>query len=421
VRGPLTRFQRVAVSLSVTLGVSFATILAAVTNPVEAGSTTIAASPVSASFLASGEGWILSGYHCSSGVCLAVKRTMNDGRTWTSLPLPSNLRKVANPTSASYFPLVQQSIYFANAMDGWIYGSAPLGGSGGDLNLSYNAQIWSTHDGGTTWSALDTKSLGMSFDVLTVAASRGWVYAISWLKNQTFGLWRSSVATDLWQRLSTPTLYSAAGGTNMEGALIFKGSGGWLMLGNDRGTTAGARLSGSGRWVKWSAPCDNVGGSFSAPVAYSATTLVGVCTIGGFGGDVAPGTPHYLKLQSNWVYVSHDAGLTFIPTFHMVVGGSSEYLDQLPSLPASPSTGKIVVAKSVPHGVKVSDHLFLTQNGGKTWSSVYATPLSSFFPLIQFVSFASTSLGYAIVQKSPTTSDLIVSTNGGQTWHVSTT
>jgi hypothetical protein len=421
VRESLTIFQRVIVGLSVTLGVSFATILAVVTSPIEAGSTTIAASPVSASFLASGEGWILSGYHCSSGVCIAVKRTMNDGRTWTSLPLPSKLRNVAKPTSANYFPLVLQNIYFANAMDGWIYGSAPLAGTFGGMNLSFNAQIWSTHDGGATWSAVDTKSLGMRFDVLTVAASRGSVYAVSWLKNQTFGLWRSSVATDSWQRLSTPILYPAAGGTNMEGVLTFKGANGWLTLGNDRGTTASARLSSSGTWVKWPAPCGNVGDSFSAPVAYSATTLVDVCTIGGYGGDVVPGTPHYLKLQSNWVYISHDAGLTFVPTNQVLVDGSSLYLDQLPSLPASPAPQKIVVAKSVSRGLKTEDHLYLTENGGKTWHSVYATPPTAFSPIIQSVSFASPALGYAIVQRSTTTSALIISTNGGQTWHVSNT
>jgi hypothetical protein len=418
VRRSLNKFEHVAVSVSIVLCVSVATVFPMVAP--DAGSTTIATtSPVSASFLPSGEGWILSGYHCSSGVCIEVKRTLNDGRTWTSLPLPTGLRTVANLTSASYFPLVQQNIYFADAENGWIYGSAQLGGSGGDMNLSYNAETWSTHDGGATWSAIDTKSLGMRFDVLTMAASRGSVYAISWLKNQTFGLWRSSIATDSWRRLSTPTLYPAAGGSNMEGALIFKGTNGWLMMGNDRGATASARLASSGRWVKWTAPCDNVGSSFSAPVAYSATSLVAVCTIGGFGGGVAPGTPHYLKLQSNWVYSSHDAGLTFVPSYRVVADGSSEYLDQLPSLPASPAPGKILVAKSVSHGVKVSDHLYLTQNGGKTWSSVYATPLISFFPLIQFVSFASSSLGYAIVQRTTTTSALIISTNGGLTWHAS--
>ena len=400
----------------VTIGIFFASTLAVGGASSEAGSTTISTSPVSASFLPSGEGWILTGYHCPSGVCIAVKRTMNDGTSWTSLRILSGLRTVGNPTSSSYFPLVQQNIYFANAKDGWIYGSVRHGGVA-VTNDTYEAEIWSTHNGGATWSAVPTKSLGMKFGVLTVSSSRRFVYAISWLGN-TFGLWRSSITSDSWQRVRTPTLYSAAGGSNTEGALIFKGANGWLMLGNDRGATAGARLTSSGRWVTWRAPCDNVGGSFSAPVANSSTTLVDVCTIGGFGGDVARGTPPYLKQQTNWVYTSNDAGLTFEPTSQVVLNGSSLYLDSLlPGLPASPSPGKIVVAKSVSRGMKTSDHLYLTQNGGQTWRSVYATPLMSFFPVIQFVSFASTKLGYAIVETSATTSELIISTNGGRTWH----
>jgi len=184
----------------------------------------------------------------------------------------------------------------------------------------------------------------MKFDVLSVAASRGSVYAIGWLTGQTFGLWRSSVTTDSWQRLRTPTLDAAAGGSNMEGALILRGVNGWLLVGNDRGATAGARLTSSGRWVKWTGPCYRVGSGFAVPVATNANTLVDVCTIGGFGGYLAPGTPHELRLNSNWVFVSHDAGLTFVPTSRVVAEGSSEFLDQLPSLPASPGPGRILVA-----------------------------------------------------------------------------
>jgi hypothetical protein len=328
---------------------------------------------------------------------------------------------MANPSTASYFPLVPQNIYFADAKNGWIYGSVQPGESATAANGPYAAEIWATHDGGSTWSALKTSSLGMRFDVLTMAASRGSVYAVSWRTGQTFGLWRSSVSTNSWQHLTTPTLYMAAGGSNMQAALIFKGANGWLMAGNDRGATATARLASSGRWVTWTSPCSSVGGSFAVPVATSATTLVDICTIGGFGGSVAPGTPPRLKLQSNWVFTSHDAGLTFNPTARVVIGGSSRYLDSLLTLPASPAPGKILIAKPVAHGLKQSDHLYLTQNNGKTWRSVYATALTPFFPVIQSVTFASSRFGYAIVQRTTTTSELIISTNGGLAWHTSAT
>jgi hypothetical protein len=422
VRRSLTKLEHFAVGLSVAFGMSLATVFAVVIYPMEVGSTTVAtSSPVSVSFLPSGEGWNLSGYHCSAGACIKVERTMNDGRSWTSLPLPSRLRTAANQQVANYFPLIQQSIYFADAKNGWIYGSRQSGASNAGTYVAPNAEIWSTHDGGGTWSAIGTKALGIKFDVLSVAASRGSVYAIGWLTGQTFGLWRASVTSNSWQRLRTPTLNAAAGGSNMEGALMFKGSNGWLMVGNDRGVTGSARFAGSGQWVKWTAPCYSVGDGFAVPVATSATTLVDVCTIGGFGGYLAPGTPRYLKLESNWVLTSHDAGLTFVPTTQVVADRSSQWLDQLPSLPASPAPGLILVAKSVSHGQSISDHLYLTRNDGKTWSSVYATPPSSFSPAIEFVAFASSSLGYAIVLRTTTASALIISTNGGQTWHASAT
>ena len=421
-RSSLTKLQHLSVGLGVAIGVSVASILAVATVPQRAGSATVdATSPVSASFLASGEGWILSAYRCATGACIKVDKTTNDGRSWTSLPLPAHLRTAANRPVANYFPLVPEHIYFADAKNGWIYGSKQTNGSNSQNIGLANAEIWSTHDGGTTWSAVDVRARGMKYDVLSVAAGARSVYAIGWLTGQSFGLWRSSVTTDSWRRLRTPTLNAAAGGSNMEGALIFRGASGWLLVGNDRGATGSARLTGSSRWVTWTPPCNSVGDSLAIPAATSATTLVDVCTIGGFGGYVAPGTPHYLKLQSNWVFTSHDAGRTFVPTAQVVINGSSEFLDPLLSLPASPSPGSILVARWVSHGLYLSDHLYLTRDGGTTWKSVYATAPKLFGPTLQFVSFASSRLGYAIVQRTTASSALIISRDGGRTWHAAVT
>lgn len=390
--------------------------------PREVGATTIGAvSPVSVSFLPSGEGWILSSYPCKAGTCVKVEKTLTKGRSWASIPLPSRLQKLVNETVSNYFPFVQLNIYFTNAKDGWIYGSAQPGTSSTGTYVTPEAELWSTHDGGETWHPLRAGSLGMKFNILSVSASRGQVYAIAWLSDQTFGLWRSSIMTGSWTRVPTPILYSAAGGTSMEGALIFKGANGWLMVGNDRGVTGSARLASTGRWVKWTAPCESVGGSFAVPVATTASTLVDVCTIGGYGGYIPPAAPHYLKIGSNWIFTSRDGGLTFKPASRVVVGNSSEWLSQLPGLPASPAPGVVLVAKSVSTGQKLSDHLYRTNNGGRTWTSVYSTPLSSLAGTIQLVAFASSSLGSAIVQTTPTTSILIVSTDGGRTWRKSPT
>ena len=353
---------------------------------------------------------MLSDYRCGTDTCGRVEHTSNAGRTWTTTAVPTPLQKLMRTTSSDYYPVAQLTIYFANADDGWIYGFVPSGHANGTTN----PVLWSTKDAGGTWHRVSAKSLGLKFAVLSVGASHDQVYAIGWNTVQTFGLWRSPITANSWQRVSTPTLTSAAGGTSMGGALVFKGDSGWLMVGNDRGVTGAARLTSSGQWVKWSGPCASVGGNFAVPVAYSSTSLVDACTIGGFGGDVAPGTPNSLKLSTNWIFTSHDGGLTFAPTRQIGVGSPTMWLVQVSGLPASPSPGTILVAKPLNQGQASPEHLFATSNGGRTWQSVY-TP-SPQTAAIQLVTFASPRLGAAIVQVTSSTSYLIISTDGGRAW-----
>ena len=379
-----------------------------------AGPTTPApVSPVSVSFLPSGEGWMLAAYHCGTDACVRVEHTSNAGRTWTTAAVPNPLQRVMRTTTPDLDPFAQLNIYFANAENGWIYGFVPSGNANGTTN----AVLWSTHDAGRKWYRISLASLGLRFAVLSVGASHGQVYTIGWNTDQTFGLWRSPITTDSWRRIHTPTLTSAAGGTAMEGALVFKGTSGWLMVGNDRGVTGAARLTSLGQWVKWAGPCATVGGNFAVPVAYSPTSLVDVCTIGGFGGDVTPGTPKQLKMSTNWIFTSHDGGLTFTPTHQIGVGIPTMWINQVPGLPASPSPGAIFVAKLINKGQTSPEHLFATSDGGRTWTSVYtASPQTA---AIQLVTFASPRLGAAIVQITSSTSFLIVSTDGGRTWRQS--
>lgn len=399
-------------SIAVTLALSYALLSFMVTGVSSAGSRAPApTTPISLSLLPSGDGWILSFYHCSGVICLSVEHTSDVGQTWASVPLPAQLTKLMGTTVSPYYPNGQLSIYFANAKSGWIYGSAPSTSA----NSAPDVELWSTHDGGQTWSQLPAPSLGMKFGVVSVRASRGQVYAIGWTTDQSFGLWRSPVGTNSWRRVSTPALYAAAGGTTMEGSLVFKGTGGWLMVGNDRGVTGSARLTTSGQWVKWTSPCASVGGDLAAPVAYSATTLIDVCTIGGYGGSIAPGTPRNVKLGADWTFTSPDGGRTFAPSMRIGVDNTSQWLEHVPGLPASPSPGVILIAKSFEKGPTATEHLLSSRNSGKTWTSVYS-PNSTLMGALQLVTFASPSLGAAIVQVNSSSSFIIISTNGGKTW-----
>jgi hypothetical protein len=406
-------FGKRVVVLAAGLGV--ATALLAGGSPA-VSSTPTPNAPISVTILPSGEGWMVSADHCAKKACAQIERTRNGGVTWTSVRLPKELQSVMNASVGGYYSIPQLSIYFSNAHDGWIYGAS----QGSSMNASSKPVMWSTHDAGKKWSAVPTKSLGIKFNILSMDASMGQVYAIGWKSDETFGIWRSSITSDSWQRVDTPALYSAAGGTTMEGALVFKGANGWLMVGNDRGVSGSARLAPSGAWVKWNAPCDKVGGGYDVPVANSATSLVDVCSIGGYGESVMPGIPRKLKVGTNWIFSSSDGGRTFVPTNPFGNENTTRWLDGVAGLPASPAPGVIFAAKTYDEGQISAEHLFSTRNGGKTWTSVY-TPSSPSMDSIRFVTFASPRLGFAIVDSDTSRSMLIVSTNGGRTWHRSNT
>ena len=157
----------------------------------------------------------------------------------------------------------------------------------------------------------------------------------------------------------------------MEGALIFKGASGWLMIGNDRGVTGSAQLSESGSWVKWNAPCDKVGGGYDVPVANSRASLVDVCSIGGYGEAVGPLTPRKLKVGTNWLFTSSDGGRTFVAVSHFGDENTTQWLDGAPGLPASPSPGVVFIGETYQKGQSYVERLLSTRNDGKTWNVVY--------------------------------------------------
>jgi hypothetical protein len=391
-----------------------AAAVASVVDVSPSGSSTPAvSSPLSAFFLPSGEGWIVATEHCAKKSCAHLERTSNAGATWTSVRLPSAMEKEMNSSLSGYIGVPPQlNIYFANDRDGWVYGLT-------QTNSDTDAMMWSTINGGQQWAVVPTVSLGMKFNVLAMSASKGWVYAIAGRSADTYGLWRSPIATGDWQRVHTPSLYAAAGGTDMQGALIFKGASGWLMVGNDRGVTGSAQLSSSGSWVKWNAPCEKVGGGYAVPVANSPSSLIDVCSIGGFGEVVAPGTARKLKVGTNWLFSSSNGGRTFGPISHFGNENTTQWLDGVPGLPASPSPGVIYIVQTYQKGQSDVERLRSTRNDGKTWSTV-SVPKSLLMDSFQYLSFASPHLGFGIVYGGSSTM-LIVSSNGGRTWHQTST
>lgn len=408
------RRHRRAMRLAAALSIAFSGLLLSFSVPSAGGAETSSlASPLSVSFVSSGEGWSLTTSKCGSGACVRFERTENDGKSWSELALPTPLQTWVDVySSLSDFPLNQPDVYFANNADGWIYGANNVPGS----SYPSKAELWATHDGGLTWSQIPTPPLALRYDVLTMSASNGWAYAIGWHTDDTFGLWRVAVAGNTWQRVSTPTLYAAAGGTTMEGALVFRGDGGWLMVGNDRGATGLARMTPAGQWVKWKGPCGSVGDSYAVPVASSSTDLLDVCTIGGYGGDVASGTPKKLKMSADWLFSSRDGGASFLPLRDVGDGYTTQWLGGVAGTDTATSQGLIFVEKLVRGGKSSTQRLEISRNEAKSWTTIYSVRSSVFNSYFGPVCVAPDGLDSEIFMTSFRTSSLLVSTDGGLRW-----
>jgi len=132
----------------------------------------------SASFVSAQTGFVLGARGCSRLPCKArLERTVNGGRTWTSVPAPAvSLVPPYTPSPASAVSAVR----FENANDGWLLGPA----------------LWATTDGGQKWHRMSLPG-----DVITLAASDGVAFAVSEPVNGGLNqarLYESRVGTAKW-------------------------------------------------------------------------------------------------------------------------------------------------------------------------------------------------------------------------------
>jgi len=110
--------------------------------------------------------WLLGTSPCEGHLCTTVVRTQDGGRSFTRIAAPS--------VGYGY------QVRFADARDGYVFGD----------------QLWTTHDGGASW-----RRVRLGGEVVDVAASGPYVYAIVWQDGQTGRLMRSQVDGDHWTTL----------------------------------------------------------------------------------------------------------------------------------------------------------------------------------------------------------------------------
>jgi hypothetical protein len=155
-----------------------------------------------------------------------------------------------------------------------------------------------------------------------------------------------------------------------------------------------------------------VGDSDNTPVALSSTQLLDICTIGGFGGDVAPGTPSYLKMNTDWLFSSRNGGATFSPLRKVGSGYTTQLLGGVLSTASSHSL--IFIEKlTTKSGVQ---RLEVSADDATSWTALYSTKPNAYNSSFGPVSFTSRGLGSEIILTSPRTSSLLLSRDGGLRW-----
>ena len=209
----------------------------------------------------------------------------------------------------------------------------------------------------------------------------------------------SPVARDHWHANGQVSLPWPAGGAQPSGSIVLEGSRGWVVEGNDRGTTGSARLDGSGRWVGWP-PCASVGHSFAVPAASTTNDLVAVCVMGGFAYPLSSSAPRGATVGSSWLYFSYNGGQSFQAGPELERTG-----DFGGGVLASPAPGVVLVGRGDANG----QDLTASFDGGRHWTEVYRGQLF-------YLGFTSPTQGVGLVQSSRSTTTMIMTFDGGHHW-----
>lgn len=114
---------------------------------------------------------------CTPPNCVRLAETHDGGRTFSALPVPDDARGAVderNTDSAT-------GVRFSSAQDGWLFGSG----------------LWSTHDGGHTWTRVTTPGR-----VARLEAAAGTAWALVPTRDNAMTLWRSPVGRDDWTQMT---------------------------------------------------------------------------------------------------------------------------------------------------------------------------------------------------------------------------
>ncbi len=396
---------RLLVAVLAVLGMALSPI---VVGSLEAGATSKVApfQPVSASFSSARQGWVLGTLACAHEKrCLTLLETVNAGQSWFEVQLPAPLVKTIDHWAHDTAGL---NVRFANPEDGWVYGEEPATIHQGSQTYSgFKTILWATHDGGTLWKRQAVPGMSVQGTVYDVKASRTTVYVLAPHGSDAAEVESSPVGENRWRKANEVVLYGPAGGAQPSGSIVLKGSNGWLIFGNDRGTTGSAQLSAHNTWVAWRSPCAGVGHGYAVPAAANARDLVVVCGMGGFAYSMPTSAPSGATLGSSWLYFSTNGGASFTAGGEIRPVKENMGFGQFPGVLASPRPGVVVLGRYFGN----SEQLVASYDRGVHWSVVYAGSVS----YLHFVN-AKEGVGLVLGANGNQPTSMIMTFDGGRHW-----
>jgi hypothetical protein len=324
--------------------------------------------PISMSFPSPHVGYVLSLYDCSAKTCVALSETHNAALSWSPVPTPSELDNDLRLTAWSSYATdyTTLTVHFADARDGWIYGTVPAPVTPNTASPNLVSRLWSTHNGGKTWRKIRLGPLRLTGGVVQMATHGLSTYLFGINVYGPVYILATPSDSDQWTSKSNTPMEMPAGGTELEGAFSFAGPSGWFVGGNDRGFTSSARLSEDGSWIAWNGPSlDKSDASFSPITAVTNKVLLVVGQSAGFVTPPVSTVPRDWNDGASWLFISYDAGATFRP-FRQLSRSNQESYSTVPGLPAAPVPGTILLQQSTRSGYQ----LVRSTDWGRSWQIV---------------------------------------------------
>jgi photosystem II stability/assembly factor-like uncharacterized protein len=339
----------------------------------------------SATFVSADQGWVLGTAPCSTAPCTSIAATNNDGASWVSLPAPRD--GLATPGAQQPAQQGVTEIRFADNLNGWVFGP----------------DLWSTHNGGATWTQITTGPGGSQIVDLESSGGRVDVVTEQCQPNEEAcpaQLWESAVSSDSFTPVAQFELAPASG---LSAGLALHDNTGYLVTRSGSGSLGLLITSDGKTWTPEADPCPTLyqEGISVAPVDTVRAAMLCV------GGPAAGSTK---KL----VLATSDAGHTWVPE------GSAP--------PAGGDGGAISAADVGTLAIATSSggaEIYRSPDGGASWATVLALNDGG----VGWGDFGFTDATHGLAVHAPATrvqnnpgasgsnlATLFLTTNGGVTW-----